>query len=153
MKTLRILFIGCALLLTHLLAAQSYLQDTIPQTVVTATGTQHLLKDVPVQTEVITSKMLENYAGRSLEDILGGLGYSWLDTDANQYDAEHDQMRQVTIDGTAHHKGNLFVTWNHRFSPDYRLSAGLYGRMSSKRHYQIDGDGEPLDYYHSKNPE
>ena len=71
-----------------------------------------------------------------------GLGYSWLDTDANQYDAEHDQMRQVTIDGTARHKGNCFVTWNHRFSPDYRLSAGLYGRMSSKRHYQIDGDGK-----------
>ena len=71
-----------------------------------------------------------------------GLGYSWLDTDANQYDADHDRMRQVTIDGTAHHKGNCFVTWNHRFSPDYRLSAGLYGRMSSKRHYQIDGDGK-----------
>ncbi|MBR4353047.1 MAG: TonB-dependent receptor [Bacteroidales bacterium] len=78
----------------------------------------------------------------SFRDWAFGLGYSWLDTDANQYDAEHDRMRQVTIDGTAHHKGNLFVTWNHRFSPDYRLSAGLYGRMSSKRHYQIDGDGK-----------
>ncbi len=71
-----------------------------------------------------------------------GLGYSWLDTDANQYDAEHDRMRQVTIDGTAHHKGNCFVTWNHRFSPDYRLGAGLYGRMSSTRYYQDDGNGK-----------
>ncbi|MCR5744624.1 MAG: TonB-dependent receptor [Bacteroidales bacterium] len=71
-----------------------------------------------------------------------GLGYSWLDTDANQYDSEHERMRRVIIDGTASHKGNLFVTWNHRFSPSYRLSAGLYGRMSSKRHYQIDGDGK-----------
>ena len=70
-----------------------------------------------------------------------GLGYSWLDTDANQYDANHDRMRQVTIDGTAHHKGNCFATWNHRFSPDYRLSAGLYGRMSSTRYYQDDGNG------------
>ena len=78
----------------------------------------------------------------SLRKWAFGLGYSWLDTDANQYDAEHDRMRKVTIDGTAHHKGNLFVTWNHRFSPNYRLNAGLYGRMSSKRHYQIDGDGK-----------
>jgi len=71
-----------------------------------------------------------------------GLGYSWLDTQANQYDATHDRMRQVIIDGTAHHKGNCFVTWNHRFSPDYRLGAGLYGRMSSMRYYQDDGNGK-----------
>jgi outer membrane receptor for ferrienterochelin and colicins len=71
-----------------------------------------------------------------------GLNYSWLDTEANQYDSDHERMRQVVIDGTAHHKGNCFVTWNHRFSPDYRLGAGLYGRMSSKRYYQIDGDGK-----------
>ena len=71
-----------------------------------------------------------------------GLGYSWLDTQANQYDATHDRMRQVIIDGTAHHKGNCFVTWNHRFSPDYHLGAGLYGRMSSMRYYQDDGNGK-----------
>lgn len=71
-----------------------------------------------------------------------GLGYSWLDTQANQYDAAHDRMRQVIIDGTAHHKGNCFVTWNHRFSSDYRLGAGLYGRMSSMRYYQDDGNGK-----------
>ena len=71
-----------------------------------------------------------------------GLGYSWLDTNANQYDGDHDRMHQVIIDGTAHHKGNFFTSWNHRFSPNYRLSAGLYGRMSSKRYYQIDGDGK-----------
>ncbi len=71
-----------------------------------------------------------------------GLGYSWLDTNANQYDSDHDRMHQVIIDGTAHHKGNFFTSWNHRFSPNYRLSAGLYGRMSSKRYYQIDGDGK-----------
>jgi outer membrane receptor for ferrienterochelin and colicins len=78
----------------------------------------------------------------NLREWAFGLGYSWLDAEANQYDAEHDRMRQVTIDGTAHHKGNLFVTWNHRFSPDYRLSAGLYGRMSSTRFYQDDGNGK-----------
>lgn len=78
----------------------------------------------------------------SFSDWAFGLGYSWLDTEANQYDATHDRMRQVIIDGTAHHKGNSFVTWNHRFSPDYRLSAGLYGRMSSMRYYQDDGNGK-----------
>ncbi len=77
-----------------------------------------------------------------IRDWSFGLGYSWLDTEANQYDATHDRMRQVTIDGTAHHKGNCFVTWNHRFSPDYRLTAGLYGRMSSTRYYQDDGNGK-----------
>ena len=77
MKTVRILIIGWALCLVQMLAAQSYQQDTIPETVVTATGTLHLLKNVPVQTEVITSKMLQNYAGRSLEDILSGLTSSF----------------------------------------------------------------------------
>ena len=77
-----------------------------------------------------------------IRDWALGLGYSWLDTDANQYDEKHDRMRQVIIDGTAHHKGNCFVTWNHRFSPDYRLNAGIYGRMSSTRYYQDDGNGK-----------
>lgn len=71
-----------------------------------------------------------------------GLGYSWLDTDANQYDSNHDRMKQVIIDGTAHHRGNCFASWSHSFSPVYRLGAGLYGRMSSTRYYQIDGNGK-----------
>lgn len=75
-------------------------------------------------------------------DLSIGAGYSYLDTDANQYDTTHDKMRKVTIDGMAHHKANLFVTWGHRFLPGYRLGLGLYGRMSSKRYYQIDGNGK-----------
>ena len=51
--------------------------DTLQEVVVTGTGTQHLLKDAPVQTEVITRKMLENYGGSSLEDILAGLTASF----------------------------------------------------------------------------
>jgi outer membrane receptor for ferrienterochelin and colicins len=51
--------------------------DSLQEVVVTGTGTQHLLKDAPVQTEVITSKMLRNYAGRSIEDILSGLTASF----------------------------------------------------------------------------
>ena len=32
------------------------MQDSIPEIVVTGTGTEHYLKDAPVQTEVITAK-------------------------------------------------------------------------------------------------
>ncbi len=71
-----------------------------------------------------------------------GLGYSYLNTDANQYDTNHDKMHKVTIDGTAHHKGNFFATWGHRFTPDYQLGIGLYGRMSSTCYYQDDGNGK-----------
>lgn len=76
------------------------------------------------------------------KELSFGLGYSYLDTEANQYDTNHDKMRKVTIDGMAHHKGNLFATWGHTFTPSYRLGVGVYGRFSSKRYYQIDGDGK-----------
>jgi outer membrane receptor for ferrienterochelin and colicins len=49
----------------------------IGEVVITSTGTQHLLKDTPVQTEVISRKMLERYGGKSLEDILSGLTASF----------------------------------------------------------------------------
>ena len=48
-------------------------EHSLQEVVVTGTGTQHLLKDAPVQTEVITQKMLRDYGGRTLEDILAGL--------------------------------------------------------------------------------
>jgi outer membrane receptor for ferrienterochelin and colicins len=73
--------------------------------------------------------------------MLGG-SYSYLDTDAKKYDTTHDRLVDVTIDGTAHHKASWFGTWNHTFSPKYNMGIGLYGRMSSKRYYQIDGDGK-----------
>ena len=75
------------------------------------------------------------------EWMLGG-SYSYLDTDAKQYDSTHDKLKDVIIDGTAHHKGSWFATWNHDVSKKYRLGVGLYGRMSSKRYHQIDGDGK-----------
>lgn len=43
------------------------------EVVVTGTGTEHYLKDAPVQTEVITSKALQSYQGRSIDDLLGSL--------------------------------------------------------------------------------
>ena len=71
-----------------------------------------------------------------------GGAYSYLDTKAHQYDSDHDVMQEVTIDGMAHHKANWYVTWNHDFSKLYHLGIGIYGRMSSKRYYQIDGNGK-----------
>ena len=76
------------------------------------------------------------------KDVTAGLAYSYLDTDAHVYDNDHDRLVSVTIDGMAHHKANLFATWTHTFSPAYRLGLGLYGRLSSKRYYQTDGDGK-----------
>lgn len=49
----------------------------LSEVVVTGTGTEHYIKDAPVQTEVITGKALQDYAGRDMEDILGGLSASF----------------------------------------------------------------------------
>lgn len=74
--------------------------------------------------------------------ITAGAGYSYLDTDATLYDDDAEELVDVTIDGMAHHKGNIFATWNHTFSSAYRLTIGLYGRFSTKRYYQLNGDGK-----------
>ena len=76
------------------------------------------------------------------KSFTAGGSYSYLDTEANQYDSENDVIQPVTIDGMAHHKASVYATWNHQFSKSYQLGIGLYGRMSSKRYYQIDGDGK-----------
>ena len=71
-----------------------------------------------------------------------GASYSYLDTEAQKYDSTHEKLVDVVIDGTAYHKGSWFATWSHAFRSGYQLGAGIYGRMSSTRHYQIDGDGK-----------
>ncbi|MGN0283137.1 MAG: TonB-dependent receptor plug domain-containing protein [Prevotella sp.] len=76
------------------------------------------------------------------DNLSFGGGYSYLDTDANVYDTTHDKLVNVTIDGMAHHKGNIFATWNHQFSPSYKLGIGIYGKLSTKRYYQLNGDGK-----------
>jgi len=73
--------------------------------------------------------------------MLGG-SYSYLDTEAKQYDTTHEKLIDIVIDGTAHHKGSWYATWSHAFTEKYNMGLGLYGRMSSKRYYQIDGDGK-----------
>ena len=71
-----------------------------------------------------------------------GIGYSYLDTQAEVYNETTHQLDDVVIDGMAHHRGNAYATWNHRFGKTYALGIGLYGNMSSKRYYQINGDGK-----------
>lgn len=72
-------------------AAQSIIENKsekelslmLQEVVVTGTGTEHYLKDAPVQTEVINRKALDSYGGASLEEILTGLCPSF---DFNQSD-------------------------------------------------------------------
>ena len=52
-------------------------KEKLQEVVVTGTGTQHLLKDAPVQTEVISRQALKNFAGRSIEEILSQLSSSF----------------------------------------------------------------------------
>lgn len=52
------------------------LSYTLDEVVVTGTGTEHYLKTAPVQTEVISGKALDEYAGRDIEDVLNGLSSS-----------------------------------------------------------------------------
>lgn len=78
----------------------------------------------------------------AVKEFAVGGSYSYLDTDAHQYDSDHERMTEVVIDGMAHHKANWFGTWNHRFHRPYRLGIGIYGRASSKRYYQLNGNGK-----------
>lgn len=76
----------------------SQTEKAMQEVVVTGTGTQHLLRDVPVQTEVISRKMLDSYGGKSIEDILGGLT-------ASLSFAEGDMGSQMQLNGL----GNSYI--------------------------------------------
>ena len=81
------------------------------------------------------------------EEWAAGGNYSWLDTQAHQYDTRRERLEEVIIDGTAHHKWNAYVTWTHRFSPKYKIGANLSTRGSSRRYYQNNGDGAPFQLW------
>ncbi len=49
----------------------------LPEVVITGTGTEHYIKDAPVQTEVISDKALRRFSGKSIEEILGTLSASF----------------------------------------------------------------------------
>ena len=94
------LLMGTALVcLTLLSMAQTPLTGgDLQEVVVTGTGTQHLLKDAPVQTEVISRRQLQSYGGRSLEDILSGLTASFAFS-------EGDMGAQMQMNGL----GNSYI--------------------------------------------
>ena len=73
-------------------------EATLQEVVVTGTGTKHLLKNAPVQTEVITKQMLSQYGGKSLEDILAGLTASFAFN-------EGDMGSQMQLNGL----GNSYI--------------------------------------------
>jgi len=85
------------------LALPSFAQDSLrtsrmEEVVITGTGTQHLLKDAPVQTEVISRKMLDSYGGKSIEEILSGLTASFAFS-------EGDMGSQMQLGGL----GNAYI--------------------------------------------
>lgn len=83
-----------------------------------------------------------NIAYNIFRDLSFSANYSYLDTQANLYDTEHDRMKKAVIDGMAHHKWNATMLYGHRFSPTYRLGASLSTRGSSKRYYENNGNGK-----------
>lgn len=75
-------------------------------------------------------------------------GYSYLDTEANQYDEEDQVMKHVIIDGMAHHRATVSAIWTHVWRrSNYRLGIGVYGRIQSKRYYQDDGNGKAYNLW------
>ena len=73
--------------------------------------------------------------------------YSYLDTEANLYDANKDKMTTVVIDGTAYHKWSASVMYSHTFCPQYKLGVNLSARGSSKRFYQNNGNGKAFQLW------
>ncbi len=78
-----------------------------------------------------------------IKDLTLTAAYSYLDTEANLYDASKDKMTTVTIDGTAHHKWSASAMYSHTFCPRYKLGLNLSTRGSSTRYYQNNGNGKP----------
>ncbi len=88
----------------QLACAQSILKDKgetelsvfLNEVVVTGTGTEHYLKDAPVQTEVITGKALEQYQARSIDDLLSSLSPSLTFHDGDM--GSHIQLNGLNND-------------------------------------------------------
>lgn len=71
-------FLCCQLLIAQIADTTRHVVKSVSlkEVVVTGTGTEHYIKDAPVQTEVISGRALKEYAGRDIEDLLGGLSSS-----------------------------------------------------------------------------
>ena len=79
---------------------------------------------------------------RVIKDLTLMGAYSYLDTEANLYDAGKDRMTTVIIDGTAHHKWSASAMYSHAFRPRYKFGVNLSTRGSSTRFYQNNKNGK-----------
>lgn len=77
MRTRRVIIAATLAALHGICMNAQNVADTLKEVVVTGTGTEHLLRNAPVQTEVISKKMIESFGGKSVEEILGGLSASF----------------------------------------------------------------------------
>ncbi|MBM6735505.1 TonB-dependent receptor [Mediterranea massiliensis] len=68
----------------------------LEEVVVTGTGTEHYLKDAPVQTEVITRRALEQFQARSMKELLAGLSPSLTFHDGSM--GSHIQLNGLNND-------------------------------------------------------
>lgn len=82
-----------------------------------------------------------------MKDLMLNSAYSWLNTEANLYDASKDRMNSVTIDGTAHHKWSASAMYSHLFCTWYKLGINLSTRGSSTRFYQNNRNGKPYQIW------
>lgn len=85
-----------------------------------------------------------NLSYKVYKDLTLKASYSYLDTKAHLYDSDHDKMKEVVIDGMAHHKWSVSAIYTHKFTPQYKLGLNLSARGSSKRYYENNGDGKPF---------
>ena len=81
------------------------------------------------------------------KDLTLTAAYSYLNTEANLYDASKDRMNTVIIDGTAHHKWSASAMYTHTFCPRYKLGVNLSTRGSSTRYYENNGNGKPFQIW------
>lgn len=83
-----------------------------------------------------------NLSYKLLKELTLNAAYSYLDTKAHLYNESSGKMREVIIDGTAHHKWSASAVYGHTFSSLYRVGVNLSTRGSSKRYYENNGDGK-----------
>ena len=88
-----------------------------------------------------------NASYRIMKDFTFNASYSYLDTKAHLYDSTHDKMKEVTIDGMAHHKWSASAAYGHQFTPSYKFGANLSTRGSSERMYENNGNGKDFQLW------
>ena len=104
--------------------------------------------------DAYTTGLDVNVKWNATKELSFGGGYSYLQARGSVYDEDTEQFRRLTINGTAHHKGNVYATWTKthpqplsekegsKMLRPVSKGIGLYGRASTKRYYEKHGDGK-----------